>query len=81
MGMNSIELRDGTEVACNTDREGVFTRRLDGTWSQSVGTSGTPVFRDARHMMRWVRAHLSNSRTDDGSWPAIKPRSGSGRFA
>lgn len=81
MGMNWIELTDGTEVACNESREGVFVRRQDGTWGQCVGTSDTPRFKSASHMMRWVRAHLSNKNTDDGSWPAIQRGTGRGAFA
>lgn len=78
MPMHTIELVDGSEYACNQVREGVFSRRSDGTWQQHVGTSDTPRFKTPAALLRWCRANLSYSRSDDGEWPAMKRGSASG---
>jgi hypothetical protein len=50
----TIELSDGSEYACNKEREGVFERRNDGTWQQLTGTGQTPRFQSAAHFRRWL---------------------------
>jgi len=54
----------GRPVTTNSTREGIFTRRPDGTYQQHTGTSQTPRFRDARHLAAWLRAHYP-------SWDSI----------
>lgn len=56
-----IELADGSEWACNRERQGVFSRRADGSWQQHTGTGQTPRFRDARHLSRWVHERFRDN--------------------
>lgn len=78
--MHTVELIDGSEYACNEDREGVFKRRADGTFQQMVGTSDTPRFPSPGHMLQWIRANLKNRNTDDGTFPRVKRGSASGNW-
>lgn len=72
MAMKSVTLTDDTVVACNQSRRGVFTLGADSTWIQHKGTAQTPTFRDAAHLVRWVRAHLFSNCNADGTWPAVR---------
>lgn len=71
----TIELTDGSEWACNREREGIFSRRPDGTWQQHTGTGQTPRFRDASHMSRYLHQAF-RSRTGE---PLPPMRRGSAR--
>ena len=59
----TITLKDGSEWACNAEREGVFSRRPDGTWQRQLGTEQTPRFASAQALSRYVHARF---RASDG---------------
>lgn len=47
----------GREVFTNGEYRGIFTRRSDGSHQQHTGTMQTPQFRNAAHLLRWLRAN------------------------
>jgi hypothetical protein len=49
-----ITLADGHEYATNARDGGLFCRRPDGSWQQLRGNGQTPVFRNARHLSRFL---------------------------
>ncbi len=64
--MNIVDLRNGVELACNNEFQGVFLRKRDGSWQQQAGTGQTPRFRDPSHFMKWIRAHWDLTETHEG---------------
>lgn len=71
MGMHTITLKNGAKYAANEQREGVFYRRPDGTWSQMAGTGDTPKFKTPSQLRSYIRKHFCEGDMDGGKLPHL----------
>lgn len=58
MSYRTIELKDGSEYACNSEGQGLFKRKPDGIWQQLYGTGQTPTFETIEAFTRWLRKNF-----------------------